>query len=300
MIKTLHLSKKNEQILNVLSIVVILMSIIASSIGLFWQDDGESFYIENVHGERVKIFGKGLYSTENAFKAPINKGTDAVTLFVAIPAFLITLILLNKSHSLRLRMLHGGLLSYFLYYSVSIGFGISYNSLYLVYLILFSSSLYAFIVSLVSINLKDITSKISSRMPHKAIAVFLIFTGLSTFVWLIEIINSMVNGEPLTNLGISTTEPTFILDLGIIAPAALIASVSMFKRKALGYLISPVILTLNSLIGVVVIFQTIFQRMYGVEITIIQFITFVGIFVVMSLVAMVLNVRFLKSINNND
>lgn len=288
---------KSLRFLQVLSIFIILLTIISSGTGLFWQDEGEPFYLESVFGEKVEIFGNGLYAHDNFFSAPISKGTDAVTLFLVIPLFIL-IVLLNKKNSLKYRIIYLGLLSFILYYSASIAFGAALNNLFIVYLFLFSISLFSFITGIADIDYQGIEEKIGSNFPNKSIAIFLFFAGLSVFVWLLEIISFMTTGSPPTGLGVKTTEPTFILDIGIIAPAAFLGGIFLLKRKPLGYVISPVLLVLNALIGIVVISQTIFQRMYGVYISTGQLIAFVGIFVVMSLIASILYFKALKNIKH--
>lgn len=288
---------KKEKIILILSIVIILLTIVTTSVGLFWENDGESFYIENINGDTVKIFGNGLYEHESYFKAPIDKGTDAIILFLVIPLFFTT-VLLYKKNLLKIRLLHLGLLSCLLYYSASIAFGVSYNMLFLVYLVLFSSCLFTFIIGISSIENKRVEESIRPKLPHKSVVVFLVIAGLSVFVWLIEIIGSIKTGNPPGIIGNNTTEPTFVIDIGIIAPCAFYSAILVFKRKPLGYILAIILLTLNAIVGLIVISQTIFQNIYGVGISLKEFIPYVSVFVVMSLVATVLNIKSLRNIEN--
>jgi hypothetical protein len=280
-----------------LSILIILLAIITSSLGLFWQDNGESFFVENVNGDKVKIFGNGLYAHESYFKAPINKGTDAVILFIIVPLFIITLYLYNKD-ILRIKLLHLGLLSCLLYYSASLAFGAACNRLFVVYILLFSASLFTFIIGIHRLEQKKIQDSILSTIPHKSMVVFLVIVGLSVFVWLIEIIGSIKTGNPPGVIGINTTEPTFVFDIGIIAPLAFYSARMVYERKPIGYLIAILLLTLNSMIGLIVISQTIFQYTYGVIISIKEFIPYVVVFVAMSFFATLLNIKTLQNIKN--
>lgn len=282
-----------KKVIFVLSVFIILLTITTTSVGLFWEDDGESFYMENVSGDSVQIFGNGLYAHESYHKAPINKGTDAIILFIVVPLFIITLFLLKKD-MLSLKLLHLGLLSCLLYYSASIAFGVSYNILFLAYLLLFSSCLFAFILGISTIDPNRIEG---SKLPYKSIVAFLVIAGLSVFVWLIEIIGSIKTGLPPGILGISTTEPTFIMDIGIIAPCAFSSAWLVYKRKPLGYVFAIILLTLNAIIGLIVISQSIFQNSYGVGVDLEKMIPYVGVFVVMSLVATVINVKTLRKLN---
>ena len=280
----------------ILSIVILVCAIISASVGLFWDDGGSTYFLENVNGETVELFGNGLYATESLFKAPINKGTDAIILFVVVPIFLITTLLLKKDNK-KTKLLHLGLVGCFLYYSASISFGVSYNILFLVYIILFSASLFQLIISIVEIDKGKYDEEVISALPHKGLVIYLVLAGMSVFVWLIEIITSIVSRIPPSIIGMNTTEPTFVIDIGIIAPTCFLTAILVYKRKQLGYILSVVLLTINSAIGIIVLSQTIFQKMYGVIISIEEFIPYVMVFVIMSIVATTFNIKILKLIN---
>jgi len=288
---------KSQKTVRMLSIAVILLSAFTAGMGLFWQNGGNPFIVQNTHGESVRMFGQGLYAYDTYFQATLNKGTDLVTLFVAVPLLILAVVLCQKQ-SVKHRFFLTGVLSYFLYYSASIAFGIAYNTLFLAYLLLFSASLFTFILSFTGIALENPAENIAPGMPRLGIAIFLIFAGLSVFVWLFDIVNSLMSGKPPQGVAIYTTQPTYYLDLGIIAPTAFMGSVLLFRKKKSGYPIAVVLLTMNSLIGIVVIAQTAVQKQMGVILSIGELIVYVGIFAVMSGLAMVLNYRLLKNLHD--
>ncbi|SNX53906.1 hypothetical protein [Thermoanaerobacterium sp. RBIITD] len=285
------------RILKILSSIVALLALIASSVGLFWINSGTPFYVNNIYGNSVQMYGNGLYANDTYFKAPIQRGTDLVTLFLAIP-LLVYLILYNKQNMIKCRLMLVSVLSYFLYYSASLAFGVSYNILFLVYIMLFSSSLFAFMVGITGIESKSISDKISDKMLRRSIAIYMVFAGSSVFVWLFEIIGALSTGKPPISLGIYTTEPTYVLDLGIIAPSAFTCAILLFRKKSLGYIYAAILLVLNAFVGVVVISQTMFQKIAGINISVQEFITFVGVFIIMSFIAAFLNARLLKNISD--
>lgn len=281
----------------ILSVAIVFLSILTSGVGLFWQTGGKSFTVQNTHGDTVRLFGQGLYAYDTNIQAEINKGTDIITLFVAVP-LLIAAVILSRKPGVRQRFFLTGILSYFLYYSASIALGVAYNTLFLAYLLLFSVSFFAFILSFAGIASENLTNRIASCMPRRAIAVFLIFEGMSVFVWFIDIIGSLVSGRPPQGIGIYTTQPTYYLDLGVISPAAFIGAALLFRKKVIGYSLAAVLLTLNSLIGIVVISGTVVQILLGEKLAIGQLIVYVGIFVIMSGFAIFLNCRLFRNIKD--
>ncbi len=139
-------------------------------------------------------------------------------------------------------------------------------------------ALITFILAISKLNTENITDRITRSFPHKGTAIFMFLAGMSVFVWLIEIINALSTGMPISTMGMHTTEPTFIFDIGIIAPTAFIGGWLVLKRNRLGYILVSTLLTLNALIGVVVITQSLFQYAYKVFVSVDEFIAFVSVF----------------------
>lgn len=286
---------KHSRLLIALSISVGVLAVITAGTGLFWSDGGEPFVFTTVHGQEIEMYGQGLYSNDTFFKAPILRGTDAVILLLAVPLLLSAVSLFSQG-SMRGHLFLVSLLGCFLYYSTSLVFGVTYNELFLIYVFLFSASLFAFIIGIKTLDKEKLASCIRSDFPHRGTACFLAISGFSLFVWLIDIIGSMVTGHVPDALASYTTEVTYVLDLGIIAPVAFAASYSVFRRVPAGYLLSAIMLLLCSLIGVIVIAQTIAQAMAGITLNIVQAVAFVGVFVLLSGFAMTFSVRLFRSI----
>jgi hypothetical protein len=72
-----------------------------------------------------------------------------------------------------------GTLSYFLYVYASYVLGaVAYNELFLLYVALFSASLYAFVLAFTSIDPQALGSRFSARMPRRGPAIFMFASGL--------------------------------------------------------------------------------------------------------------------------
>ncbi|MEA5507218.1 hypothetical protein VB735_29810 [Halotia wernerae UHCC 0503] len=139
-----------------LSSAIALLAAVAASIGLFWQDGGQSFSFTTLHGQTVQIYGQGLYRYDTLFSAAGSRGTDAVTLFLAIPLLIICLSFYRRG-SLRGALLLIGALFYFLYVYAGFALGtVTYNRLFLLYVVLFSISLFTFVFALTTIDLQHL------------------------------------------------------------------------------------------------------------------------------------------------
>jgi hypothetical protein len=282
-----------KKLLNILSYAIAFLALISSTVGLFYTTNGAKYIVQNIYGQDIELYGDGIYAMNSVLKVGTFKGTDLAFL-ILIPVFIIATRLRLKSK--KIEFVHTGLISGFLYYATCQAFSVSYNRLFPVYLLLFSAALYAFIFAVKNIMVNDNIPGVLKNKTLKGTATYMIIGGCSVLVWLSFIIPAFISGDPTLFIEIYTTEPTFILDLGIIFPISIACGIMLFKRNTLGYKLAPIILTLITLIGLCVIGQTVVQLALGIELEIQQMIGLVGSFVILGSIAIVLNMRFMKYI----
>jgi hypothetical protein len=275
---------KPSNALTRLATLVAILAVLYSSIGLFSQSGAGPFSFTSLHGEVVQIYGRGLYHNDTLFRAPILRGTDAITLFVGVPLLLLA-IFLDRRGGLRSRLFLTSLLAFFLYNSASLALGAAYNNLLLAYIISVSASLFAFVIGLCSIDLHELAAQTSSRMPYRWISIFLLLAAMSLVIWIVDILAALAQGGVPPTLDHYTTEATYTLDVGIILPAALLASTLVWRRQPLGTLLASILITLNMTVGLVVASQSIMQALEGVLLTPGEYAAYVAPFVTLSLVA---------------
>lgn len=279
-----------------LSILAAVLGLSASITGLFSRGGPGPSSFTNVFGQTIEIYGRGIYHRDPTFNAGIFIGTDLIAL-IALPVLIYAMILYRRG-SLRGRFLLLGMLVYFLYYGVSLAIGSMYNSIFLVYIALFSASLFATILVFSSIDTASLPARVSPRMPHRGIAIFLIIAGVSvSLIWLLDIITSLLTGQAPANMGTYTTNITDVLDIGVITPSCVIAGILLLRRRPLGYPIASSMLILCTGIGLVVVSQTFFQKALGIQLSVAQMIIFVVTFVIMSLFAVGLSIRFFRGLS---
>jgi len=286
-----------NKLFHLLSITIVILVIISSGFGLFYKSDGQPFDFQNQYGNTVKIYGDGIYKNDSFFMANIFKGTDFVALFLALPLLIIALIMDVKNDTIKSKLFLTAMIAYFLYYSVSYSMGVIYNILHLVYLVLVSCSLYASIIGYGF--LKTYSIKMSAKIFTNGLKVYLVLCGLSLFVaWLPDIIVSLINKKPLELIEIYTTQITYVLDMVIISPLIFICLYNLGKNNNAGYVLLGIILNMLSLVGILVIFQTLFQSRAGIELPVGAAITKVGIFVLLALVGIYYEIKLFKSIKS--
>lgn len=291
----------NNKALYSLVFMMVVLGIAVTSIGVFYTTGGEAFEVTNQYGDIVKMYGDGIYAHDSYFRAPIFRGSDFTILFAAVPLLIAALVWDIKRASLKSRLFLTSVISVFTYYSTSIAFGVTYNSLHLLYIAFFSISFFALIVAMTGINYREVEkSMTNASLPYKGIYTFLILTAAALFVaWLPDIINALLANRPLAMIEVYTTEITYVLDMGIVSPIALICLCLLKKRKGMGYVLLSMLLTVCLIIGIMLPMQTLFQLSAGIHLPLPALISKDVSFVVLAIFALYFNIRFIKSMNNN-
>lgn len=280
----------------ILSIVSCAATLLSAFIGLFYSYGGSPFMVENIYGKQIELFGDGIYAYNSMLRVGTTRGTDIVMIFVALLLLVCMIFLPSKKKGI---LLATGLQCCILYASTCSIMGLSFNRLFLVYLIQFSSSLFAFISLTSRLKNEDFFDENEYSKQHKGLATFLIIGGCSVLVWLSFIIPAMITGSPNDFIEIYTTEPTFTIDLGIILPTCIATGIGLLQKKRFSFNISSVLLTLIICVGACVIMQTVVQLRMNIVLGIGQMIGLVGSFIILGAIAIFLNVRLLKSVKSD-
>lgn len=276
--------------------LIAVLAVIVATVGLFSQGGDGPFSFNAIHGNTVEMYGRGIYRNDSLFVGALFRGTDAITLFVSLPLLLISYFSYCRG-SLRGSLFLIGILLYFLYIGVTYTFSVMFNSLFLVYTALFSTSLFALIMALTTFDTQYLASKVTSDMPRRSMAIFMVVAGLGTLaIWLSELIGPILTDQAPANLGPYTTMFTHGFDSAVITPATVVTGIYLLKRKPIGYLLAAPLLILCTIIGVTVIAQTISQSMVGIVFPIGVYIGMIGSWVVMGAFAVGLTIAFFRNI----
>ena len=280
-------------------ILVILLGIIVSAFGVFDTTGGEPREVTNAYGDSVRLYGYGIYANDSYFKAPLFRGTDLVMLLVAVPLLIAALAGFIQQQTMRRKIFLLSTLTLFLYYSASLAFGVTYNALHLAYIALFSASLFALVQVAIAVSETSVAAHIKTRLPSKGFNAFLYFSGIVLIIaWLPDILASLAAGRPLALIEHYTTEITYVLDMGLIGPAALVTIGLVKKQKNLGYMLLSMLLMLCAVIGIMLPVQTVFQARAGIELPLPVLITKVASFCLLAVFAGYFYIRLLKSIQD--
>lgn len=239
------------------------LALIAAGLGLFDPRPGQPIPYTNHRGESVTLNGQGLYYYDTVSSAAQMQANDLITLIVGLPLLAISTWLAFRG-SLRGRLLLTGTLGFFLYTYLSMATLTAYNELFLVYVALFTLGLYAFILSMMSIDLASLPAHFSEKLPRGWIAALMFAVGgFLALAWLGRILTPLMQGvDPA--LENTTTLVIQFMDLSLIAPAAILGGILLLRRNAWGYLLASVLLTKGVTLGLGVSTMAVNMSLRGV------------------------------------
>jgi len=258
--------------LRILVPLILLLALIAAGGGLF-PAAGQPFTVVNFRGEEVTINARGLYYWDTLSSAAQMQANDAVTLFLGLPLLTISFWLTQKG-SLRGGLLMTGTLGFILYTYITMCFGAAYNPFFLIYIALFSLSLFAFVLSMMSFDVKTLPARFSQKLPRKWIAGLLLFVAaFLSLAWIGRIAQTFT---PDTIPTLENTTSMFIqaMDLGIVVPVCLLSAVLLLRRSSWGYLLASVGLVKFLTLGTAVSLMGLNMARVGVPISPVELIVF--------------------------
>ena len=206
------------------------------------------------------LFVPGLYRDAPDWIAQ-TRGTDLVTLTIAVPALLASL-MLSARGSLRAEVVWLGVLGYTLYMYAIYAFDVVFNPLFLVYVASFSLALWSTVALLVRADPDGLRARFAPDLPVRTIAGYLLgVAALFCLAWLKEIVPATLgNTAPAGLRGLALpTNPVHVLDLSVLLPLAALSGIWLWQRRPLGYLLAGVLLTTLTLVGLSIVAGMVFE-----------------------------------------
>lgn len=249
-----------------LSALVGFLALVATTLGIFTGIGQQHHTFLTLRGEHALIQGGGIYAFESVSGAAQAIGQDVVTLLVGIPLLIVATVLASRG-SLRGLLLRAGALWYFTYTYLLMAFGAAYNPLFLVYVALFSASLFAFVLSLFAIDVARLPAQFSLRFARRTIAGVMIGIGVMlSLLWMGRIVPALVAGTPPPGLESYSTLFVQAGDLSLVVPLAILTGALLLRRQPVGYLLAGVILIKGATLGLALMAMIPTMALFGVQI----------------------------------
>lgn len=179
---------------------------------------------------------KDLYQDDTSWATAALRGGDLVTLVVAVPTLVLAMVLANRGSS-RARLVWIGALAYTVYNFAFYVFGAAFNDLFLVHVVAFSSSIFALIVTMTSLDASAVARGYRMQASVRAVAAMLMLVGVVfATLWSVFSITYAVKGR--LSLGAATLEgmhTVFAIDLSLMVPGMALAGVLLWRGRPWGY-----------------------------------------------------------------
>jgi len=286
--------------INILGILILVLSAFACILGLTLGGSGESYDFISIGGETVRIFGSGLYKNDSISVVAQGKASDLVTLVLAIPLLLGSLVYANKG-SIKARLLLTGTLGYFLYTYMSYTFLWTYNPLFIVYVALMSASFYALTLMILSFDIPRLPDVFSERLPVKFLGGFQGFIAFAiAMLWLGKIAPSILGDAIPLGLEHYTTLVIQGMDLGFIVPTATLSAILLIRRKPLGYLLTSIVVIKGITMLTCISAMIVNSILSGIDVSIVEVVLFFGLNIVsvFTLILLLTNIKITEVMPN--
>jgi hypothetical protein len=279
-----------------LGVVAGVLAALAAAVGLLSSGASGAAVVTSVHGQQVELYGTGLYHADALFRGAGNRGTDVVTLALALPLLAWSLLGYRRGSTVGALLLSGAL-AWTGYVYATLALGTVYNELFLVYVAAAGASAWG-----LALVVRSTTAHAPApALPRRRIGVLLLAAaGLTGWVWVAPVVDSLVSGEPPEMLWHSTTLVTEALDLAVLLPATVLAGVGVLRRRPAALRPAVPLLVLLVLLAPAIVAQTAFQLEAGYAFTTPQLVGPVGGFLVMGTAAAWALVRVLRSTSQAD
>ena len=205
------------------SIPIVILMVICSSIGIWYH---------------------GLYSKEAVGWLSQVTGQDISNLIFVSPILIASAFYASKGNKTATIIWMGTMITN-IYSYVIYSFALHFNFLFHVYCLILALSIFSVLNYFVKNINENFMNWFTEKAPTKTIGIFLFIIGLMfTFLWLSDSLPAVLSNtvpESVTkdNLLIN---PVQALDFSFYLPLMFISSVMVIKKRALGYLLAPMMM----------------------------------------------------------
>jgi hypothetical protein len=265
-------AQTTARLISVLSIGVATLAFVATTAGIFTAFGHVHRSFLSLRGETVVMQGGGLYANESASVAAQGVGMDLVTLLVGIPLLLVSTYFARRG-SWRGQLVRAGAYFYFTYSYLVILFGVAYNPMFLVYVALLSASVTGFVLSLLTVDVRQLNQQIRAGFARRTIAWTVIaVSGMFLLLWLSRIVPGLISGTPPAGLESYTTLSVQAADLSLVIPLSIVTGILLLRRHPVGYLLAAPVLVFIATMGLGLVGMVTAMALMGTRVGVADFV----------------------------
>ena len=213
------------------------------------------------------LLADGVYG-DVASTAQMLRGYDLVTLVLILPALVLSQLSASRGSD-RAQLVWVGMLAYLSYNYAYYVFGVPFSDLFLLHAAVFSSSLFALVLTVSALDAEGIAAGFSPRTPRRIVgAVLGLLAAALGGIWVYASVRFTTTGELPAGSALVESDAVvqlgLALDLTVLVPAYALAAVLLWRRVASGYVLATVLLIAGTLHQVSYMVALLFQSTAGV------------------------------------
>ena len=207
-----------------------------------------------------------VYAQETPSWAAQGLGQDWIDLLLVAPLLVTCGVAIRRRSRVALFIL-GGALIYLVYSFVLYAFAMHFNPLFLVYCAALGLAFYALLGLAVHLERVEAELWFRDHLPFLRFGgVFLIVVSLGfAGLWLSSVVPALVRGTPPAGLAEAglITNPVHVLDLALMLPALFVSGLLLLRRRGIGIVLAPIMVSFNALMTLALIGMMIAMRQRG-------------------------------------
>lgn len=204
-----------------------------------------------------------IYDRETDLWAAQTIEQDMINLYI-VPFYLLCSFRITRKHN-YFALIWTGITSYFVYTFFIYCFDIQFNRLFILYVLILGFSVYSLFFLFYTYGDKIRVSHKQSLQYRITGGYFILIAVLFCEAWLSIIIPANLLNQVPENLEQLPTNPVHVLDLAIVLPGIFLGGILLIRKKKLGYLLAPVILTFSLLMQMTIVLLMLFLNDHGLN-----------------------------------
>lgn len=214
------------------ALVIAVLAGVAAAFGVFARGDGSFITVTSVLGESYDMATSGVYANNALALVAEGVGWDVFTLFVAVPALVVSAALTARG-SFRGLLVTTGLFGYFIYLHLEYAVTWAFGPLFPLFVAILAATVVGLVGATALVADAGVTGRFGTAYPRRQWAgVSLTMSVLLVGLWAARIAEGLVASPP--TLHGETTMTVQALDLGLVVPVSVVIAAATLRRHPAG------------------------------------------------------------------
>jgi len=186
------------------------------------------------------IKNRYIYNDSPTF-ITIWQSNDLITLIMAIPLFILAIVMWYKNHSIKSLLVWMSILWYMIYNFAYYVYGAAFNDLYLIHLVIYTLSIGSLIIGLSHFPTSILEKSIKPTFSRKIVIAQMLFVAIGlTVIYTMQSLLYVFNDTlpAIIEQSGHVTSVVFTIDFSMVVLFFVMGAVLLIKKNAWGYVIA--------------------------------------------------------------